>query len=131
MNRYIRHVDVIEDDVTKVKRGNNRIASGAVYQDCNVVAVVSSPRFHRISRIVTMATSTLTLIILFVLWYAFNAGYNVYNSYVKEDLAFPIFVSTAQLAIGLIYALPLWFLGLRKAPSLSFNDILRLLPIGS
>eukprot|EP01035_Chromulina_nebulosa_P021209 gene21209-27474_t len=78
-----------------------------------------------------MASSTdiLNLIVLFVLWYGFNAGYNVYNSYVKNDLAFPFFVATIQLAVGLLYAIPLWVLGLRKSPRLSFSDIIKLFPI--
>lgn len=76
------------------------------------------------------STSVLVLFILFVLWYFFNAAYNVYNSYVKDDIPFPFFASVAQLALGLIYALPLWILGIRAPPKVTFSDILRLLPIG-
>mmetsp|Transcript_8464 Transcript_8464/g.7582 ORF Transcript_8464/g.7582 Transcript_8464/m.7582 type:complete len:317 (-) Transcript_8464:33-983(-) len=78
-----------------------------------------------------MASSTdiLNLIVLFVLWYGFNAGYNVYNSYVKNDLSFPFFVATIQLAVGLLYAVPLWVLGIRASPRLSFSDIIKLFPI--
>jgi len=73
--------------------------------------------------------STFTLILLFIAWYGFNGGYNVFNSYVKADVPWPIFVSVIQLAVGLIYALPLWVLGLRDAPVLTLSDIGRLLPI--
>lgn len=71
-----------------------------------------------------------TLILLFVAWYAFNGGYNVFHAYVKSDIPYPIFVAVAQLAIGWLYAVPLWLLQIRKAPSLTLSDIARLLPIG-
>jgi solute carrier family 35 protein E1 len=69
------------------------------------------------------------LIVLFLLWYTFNAGYNVYNSYVKNDFMFPAATSGAQLAVGLIYAIPLWILGIRRFPKISVGDFFRLLPI--
>jgi hypothetical protein len=75
-------------------------------------------------------TSVLVLLVLFVLWYFFNAAYNVFNAYVKDDLPYPFFAAVAQLALGLIYALPLWILGIRAPPKFTFSDVLRLLPIG-
>lgn len=63
--------------------------------------------------------------------YGFNAAYNVYNQLVKDDLPFPFFAATAQLAIGLIYAFPVWILGLRETPRLTSSDIFRLLPIAA
>lgn len=73
-------------------------------------------------------SDTVQMGLLFIVWYAFNAGYNVYNSSLKV-LHFPIAVSVGQLAVGLVYALPMWVLGIRKAPSLKFDDIVRLFPI--
>eukprot|EP01038_Epipyxis_sp_PR26KG_P009779 gene9779-13156_t len=72
--------------------------------------------------------STLVLVGLFVIWYGFNASYNIYNAYLKV-FAYPITISILQLAVGLFYAIPLWILGIRKPPSLNFNDIIRILPI--
>lgn len=69
------------------------------------------------------------LFALFVAWYAANAGYNVFNSYVKEDFAFPYAIAILQVSIGLIYAVPLWVLGFRKFPRVSLTDSLTLLPI--
>ena len=77
------------------------------------------------------STSALTLVAYFVGWYACNAGYNVFNAFVKSDLGFPYVIAVVQLAVGMIYAIPLWILGLRKSPSLTFYDILILLPIGN
>eukprot|EP01041_Mallomonas_annulata_P001930 gene1930-3745_t len=71
----------------------------------------------------------LSLFVLFVVWYAFNAGYNVYNAYVKADFNYPGTTAFAQLAVGLVYAIPLWVLGIRKFPKISFGDFMRLLPI--
>jgi Triose-phosphate Transporter family len=73
--------------------------------------------------------ATLKMVGLFVLWYGFNAGYNVYNAYVKKDFQFPFAIATLQLFIGLFYAVPLWLTGIRKMPKLSGEDFMRLLPI--
>ena len=54
---------------------------------------------------------------------------NVYNAYVKDDYKFPGAISAIQLGVGLGYAFPLWILGLRKLPKLSFSDLIRILPI--
>lgn len=72
--------------------------------------------------------STLAMVMQFVLWYALNAGYNVYNQGCKV-MAFPYFVAFAQLAVGLVYCIPLWVLGIRKAPKMDFNDVITILPI--
>ena len=77
----------------------------------------------------TSIQEILYLIFLFGIWYSFNAGYNVYNSKTKSALAYPIFVSILQLVVGLLYAIPLWIIGLRKLPKLTFSDILHLSPI--
>lgn len=74
------------------------------------------------------ANDNFQLFLLFVVWYAFNAGYNVYNALLKV-FAYPITISMLQLFVGMIYALPLWFLGIRKPPKLNFNDLITLLPI--
>jgi solute carrier family 35 protein E1 len=73
-------------------------------------------------------TNYLMLGLLFIVWYAFNAGYNVYNSKIKS-IATPWAISCAQLAVGLLYALPLWVLGIRKIPKIGFGDLMKLLPI--
>lgn len=70
-----------------------------------------------------------TMVALFTAWYAFNAGYNVYNAFLKDAYKFPAAVSAIQLAVGLGYAFPLWILGLRKVPSLTLADLIKILPI--
>jgi len=53
----------------------------------------------------------------------------VYNAFVKKDFQYPWTTSTMQLFIGLIYALPLWFFKVRKAPNVTKDDLMKLLPI--
>jgi len=65
----------------------------------------------------------------FALWYLFNIGYNIYNKQALNAVAFPWTVATIQMATGLLYFLPLWATGLRKAPKLSLSDLKTLLPI--
>ena len=71
---------------------------------------------------------TFSMLILFVVWYAFSAGYVVYNQKIKI-IACPWMIACAQMAVGLTYAFPLWILGVRKIPNLGFSDIMTLLPI--
>lgn len=71
-----------------------------------------------------------TLAVLFILWYGCNAGYNVYNSFTKNDFAHPYAIALAQLAIGFVYVIPLWALGFRDTPKLTIGDLFSLLPIG-
>jgi len=77
------------------------------------------------------STSTISLIGLFAVWYAFNAGYNVYNSKLKGDLPLPLAISISQLLVGLLYALPLWITGMRKAPNLTWKDLVRIFPVAA
>jgi solute carrier family 35 protein E1 len=69
------------------------------------------------------------MLILFVTWYALNCGYNVYNSYSKADMPLPLTLAIFQLLVGLVYAVPMWLLGLRKPPSLTIADIWKLMPV--
>jgi len=65
----------------------------------------------------------------FSVWYGFNAAYNVYNAFVKKDFKYPWAVSTLQLLVGLLYALPLWGFKLREMPKITKDDLMKLLPI--
>ena len=65
----------------------------------------------------------------FALWYLFNIAYNIYNKQALNVLAFPWTIATIQMAAGILYFVPLWLTGLRKAPKLSWNDLKTLLPI--
>lgn len=69
------------------------------------------------------------MVALFSAWYGFNAAYNVFNAFLKKDFPFPWAISLLQLAVGLLYSVPMWFLGMRKWPSINFDDLMKLLPI--
>jgi len=72
---------------------------------------------------------TLQIGTYFALWYLFNIGYNIYNKQALNVLDFPWTVATIQMATGILYFVPMWVLGLRKAPKLSMSDIKTLIPI--
>ncbi|KAL7541062.1 hypothetical protein ACHAXR_010603 [Thalassiosira sp. AJA248-18] len=65
----------------------------------------------------------------FALWYLFNIGYNIYNKQALNALAYPWTIATIQMATGILYFVPLWLTGIRKAPKLSLDDLKTLLPI--
>lgn len=65
----------------------------------------------------------------FALWYLFNIAYNIYNKKALNVLDYPWTIATIQMAAGIFYFVPLWILGIRKSPKLSFSDIKTLMPI--
>jgi solute carrier family 35 protein E1 len=65
----------------------------------------------------------------FALWYLFNIAYNIYNKQALNVLAYPWTIATLQMCTGCLYFGPMWRLGLRKAPKLSFDEIKTLIPI--
>jgi len=65
----------------------------------------------------------------FALWYLFNIGYNIYNKQALNAVGSPWSVATIQMIAGCFYFVPLWILGIRKAPKLSFDEIKTLIPI--
>lgn len=97
----------------------------------------------------------INLSIIFFLWYGFNAAYNVFNSFNKADYVYllevnekggfmdmfpvkdvstviimmPWMMSIFQLVVGLFYSVPLWLLGFREMPKLTFDDYKVLFPI--
>eukprot|EP00557_Chaetoceros_sp_GSL56_P009385 CAMPEP_0176488288 /NCGR_PEP_ID=MMETSP0200_2-20121128/6623_1 /TAXON_ID=947934 /ORGANISM="Chaetoceros sp., Strain GSL56" /LENGTH=387 /DNA_ID=CAMNT_0017885249 /DNA_START=284 /DNA_END=1447 /DNA_ORIENTATION=+ len=72
---------------------------------------------------------TLQTGVYFALWYLFNIGYNIYNKQALNAMAYPWTIATIQMATGIAYFLPLWLLGIRKAPKLSVADLKTLFPI--
>jgi solute carrier family 35 protein E1 len=65
----------------------------------------------------------------FGLWYLFNIAYNIYNKQALNALDYPWTIATIQMATGILYFLPLWLLGIRKAPKLNFEELKTLFPI--
>lgn len=66
----------------------------------------------------------------FGLWYALNIGYNIYNKKVLNLVPELVWsVALLQLFVGLFYVLPVWALGIRKAPELSVEEVKGLLPV--
>jgi solute carrier family 35 protein E1 len=72
---------------------------------------------------------TLQTGVYFALWYLFNIGYNIYNKQALNAMSLPWTIATLQMATGIAYFVPMWVLGLRKAPKLSFSDMKTLFPI--
>ena len=65
----------------------------------------------------------------FALWYLFNIAYNIYNKQSLNVLDYPWTVATIQMGIGIFYFVPLWLLGIRKAPKLNAKELQTLFPI--
>jgi solute carrier family 35 protein E1 len=72
---------------------------------------------------------TLEIGTYFALWYLFNIAYNIYNKRALNILAYPWTIATLQMATGLFYFVPMWLLGIRKAPKLNASEIKTLIPI--
>ncbi|CAB9507409.1 Triose phosphate/phosphate translocator, chloroplastic [Seminavis robusta] len=72
---------------------------------------------------------SLTVGSYFALWYLFNIAYNIYNKKALNVLDYPWTVATIQMAAGILYFVPLWLTGARKAPKLSAAELKTLFPI--
>jgi solute carrier family 35 protein E1 len=72
---------------------------------------------------------TLQIGVYFALWYLFNIAYNIYNKQALNILDYPWTVATLQMATGIFYFVPLWLLGIRKAPKLNASELKTLVPI--
>ena len=47
-----------------------------------------------------------------------------------KSFGYPLAIAAAQQGVGLLYVVPLWILGVRKFPKVTFDDVLLLFPIG-
>jgi solute carrier family 35 protein E1 len=65
----------------------------------------------------------------FALWYLFNIAYNIYNKQALNVLDYPWTIATIQMATGILYFVPVWLLGIRKAPKLNKEELKTLFPI--
>merc|ERR1719231_1945838 len=72
---------------------------------------------------------TITTGSFFALWYLFNIGYNIYNKKALNALPIPYTMAALQLLVGIPYVAALWATGLRKAPSLTTEDVKKLIPV--
>ncbi len=76
-------------------------------------------------------SNSLKIGFLFGLWYALNIGYNISNKKLLNlvpNLTYT--VAFLQVLIGMIYLLPVWFLGIRSPPNVTMKDLSSLLPVG-
>ena len=60
--------------------------------------------------------STSNTIVALLAWYIFNGLFNVENKLILNQLHYPWIVSWVQLATGILVAVPVWMLGLRRTP---------------
>ena len=74
-------------------------------------------------------TSTVKILIFFLIWYAINVIYNDMNKTVLKVLDLPWTMACLQLGLGLLYVGPLWLTGLKKAPRLSAANLGTISPI--
>jgi len=62
------------------------------------------------------------------LWYLFNIGYNIYNKKALIAYPYPWAVALWQMAFGWLIFVPLWVFGVRKTPSLTMQEAIKLSP---
>lgn len=135
-NCNVANVKIFEN-VVEVKRSESTIVRAInISPGCIrlFVCSLSSPKINnelkQIYYLKSAQSEILKMAGIFCVWYAFNAAYNVFNQYVKQDLQYPITNAAIQLLVGMLYAVPLWVLKIRKLPNLTKDDFLTLLPVG-
>eukprot|EP00929_Paragymnodinium_shiwhaense_P104920 TRINITY_DN6974_c0_g1_i1.p1 TRINITY_DN6974_c0_g1~~TRINITY_DN6974_c0_g1_i1.p1 ORF type:complete len:470 (-),score=106.16 TRINITY_DN6974_c0_g1_i1:520-1929(-) len=73
-------------------------------------------------------TGRAVLLAYIVLWYGFSIAFNIYFKRAVTVFPFPWACAWFQIASGCVIFGPLWAFGLRAAPKLTFEDVLKLLP---
>jgi len=63
------------------------------------------------------------------LWYFLNVYYNIYNKRALNQVSMPWTTAFVQMFMGVVYVVPLWLSGLRKAPQVNFDNIKNVSPI--
>jgi len=74
---------------------------------------------------------TLLLGSLFALWYFFNIYFNIANKQVLKLFTVPISCTWLQFAVGSLLALSMWGLRVHKAPKVSKELVLKILPLAA
>lgn len=65
----------------------------------------------------------------FALWYFLNVYYNIYNKKALNQVSMPWTTAFVQMLVGVLYVVPLWLSGIRKAPKVNFENIKNISPI--
>lgn len=73
--------------------------------------------------------NTLSLGGYFALWYFLNIYYNIYNKRALNQVSMPWTTAFVQMLVGVLYVVPLWLSGIRKAPKVNFENIKNISPI--
>ncbi len=105
--------------------------------------MIKAPQMHRPASNVALSAATgtaassesglmkkLKIGSMFMVWYFLNIGYNIYNKKclnMAPSLTWTL--AWSQLFLGLFYCLPIWSLGIRKAPELSKDEVKSLIPV--
>merc|ERR1711871_757659 len=76
-----------------------------------------------------MGGKTLLLGALFAGWYFFNIYFNIANKQVLKVFTVPISCTWLQFLVGSVLALSMWGLRLHKAPKISKDLLLKILPL--
>lgn len=116
--------------------------------DCCVQPILSATKAHQLSTALRASSSptaekidaptnptssivkNLKVGALFGLWFALNIGYNITNKKVLNMVPkLTYMVAFLQLFIGWFYLLPVWGLGIRKAPVLTMDETKNLMPV--
>ena len=74
------------------------------------------------------------LLVYFAFWYLGNYYYNIQNktaAIAAGGSDFAMTIATAQLAVGVVYAIFLWVApDARTPPKITFADFLKMIPVG-
>lgn len=118
-----RNFNMPRKDVTKNTKGTQLASEGS-----NSAAVLDrDPSVVAEEKPINQTFENLQTGFFLVLWYIISAYYNIYNKKALNELSMPWFVATVQMGMGVFIFVPLWMLGIRKAPFENFKEFKELL----
>lgn len=102
--------------------------SSSIAATALTAVALSATQSGRDEVVKTSLADKLTLLASIGAWFFLNTAFNIYNKKALNLFPFPWAVALFQMAFGIFLVGPLWATGIRKAPKLSFSDIMTLVP---
>eukprot|EP00963_Diacronema_lutheri_P012612 scaffold1822_cov333-Pavlova_lutheri.AAC.5 len=114
---------------TRWRRESCALAPTTKRRTIRVFAEQSEGSSGAIEKATPPTKSKTEITVYFALWYAFNIVFNILNKSTLNVFPFPWFMSTVQLACGVVWMLGLWTLKLHPVPKISKPFLFALAPV--
>lgn len=105
-NRFLSGTTLSKDSLPRIVRHRQSPSIAASAAASSPAVPAATPKKE----------NPLVLGALFAAWYGFNTFFNIYNKQVLKVFPYPVTCTTVQFAVGSLFAVFMWTVGLLKKP---------------